>query len=512
VSSNGNEKHEQNLIIWFIPFLLALVGFGFVAVMAEIMSFIWPDIVDLRYYLGFFGVIMVFFGYFATARPESYERKRSRIPEVIALIFLSKLYTAFVLPWDQFVSRLVPAKFLEVNFFFAFILLYFVWVLARSAGNLALTMTQSIVDRELRKQQDESYLGVAVRESITGLKLIKYLFIPMIVVLIFVIGAEQSFQEQVAQSTVFKLKVNLFGGVMAAATIAMATLVLYLQKNYQWESERAEVEKDLGFKWVIWSLAFVLLFTAVAAFLPGDLSPVYFYIPNAIKALLPFMHRDMPTGPVFQQREKNEPVEPPILDEQTMGKHHSALLTTITATVQTLIAIAIAVTAFYYLLRVLYENSDELKRLVDNIVRTFKYFINALKSLFIKTETGKVDKKTLAEQVDQFFKRRKITYNKVGINEVRRLYGELLLEAESRGIRREAYATASEFAVVLENLFPERVQEIVGLTRMYEDARYNKDPDEETSKKAKGLFSVVVQTVRSYTRRSGRKRDASVED
>ena len=96
-----------------------------------------------------------------------------------------------------------------MNFFFAFILLYFVWVLARSAGNLALTMTQSIVDRELRKQQDESYLGVAVRESITGLKLIKYLFIPMIVVLIFVIGAEQSFQEQVAQSTVFKLKVNL---------------------------------------------------------------------------------------------------------------------------------------------------------------------------------------------------------------------------------------------------------------------------------------------------------------
>ena len=100
----------------------------------------------------------------------------------------------------------------------------------------------------------------------------------------------------------------------------------------------------------------------------------------------------------------------------------------------------------------------------------------------------------------------------MGINEVRRLYGELLLEAESRGIRREAYATASEFAVVLENLFPERVQEIVDLTRMYEDARYNKDPDEETSKKAKGLFSVVVQTVRSYTRRSGRKRDASVED
>ncbi|MDD2430808.1 MAG: DUF4129 domain-containing protein [Firmicutes bacterium] len=502
--SNEREKHENNLIIWVIPLLLALVGFGFVAAMAELLTFMWPEL-KLHFYLGFLSIAVTFLGYFATAKPESFDKKRSRIPEFLVLVVLSKLYTMFVLSMDVFLSHLKLTRFLEVNFIFAFVLLYFVWVLARTAGNLAKSMTESLVDMELKRQSDESYVGIAERESGVGLKMLRLLFLPMVVLLIFVVFAEQSFQERMLVASFLRLKVNIFGAILAASTIAMSTLVLYLRKNRDWDREKADVEKNLGFKWVVWSLVFVLIFSVVATLLPDDLSPVYFYVPNAIKAVLPFMHtQQQGREPIFQERQ-SEPIEFAPEERQQIVRTGNAFLVSIAAGLRIVLFLLISSVLIYHLVKAFRENSDELPALIRNIIKTFNYFYEMIKKLFIKVTPRKTQyRKTITEQIEQLFKRRKVIYNQVNLNEVRKLYAELLIEAEQKGITREAYSTASEFAKVLEDLFPERVEEIVDLTKIYEDARYNKDPDESTSHKARSLFSAVFQTIKGYSNKLNR--------
>ena len=78
----------------------------------------------------------------------------------------------------------------------------------------------------------------------------------------------------------------------------------------------------------------------------------------------------------------------------------------------------------------------------------------------------------------------------------------MVMWMEEKGIERDAYKTAKEFGLVLEELFPERIAEIVSLTELYQDARYNYiEPDQDKNLTAKGIFITVISAIKNYTRK-----------
>ena len=170
VHLNEREKHEQKMLFWLLPPLLATVSFAFAANMAELLTFAWPDL-NLHYYLGFSAAIISFMGYFSTSQPPAPDRTRSILPEAFAIVILAKAYTFFALPWERFLHHLKISRFLEFNFFFAIVILYIAWRLSREAGKLGKTLTDSFVDLSYNRQFDEANFGAAEKENITGKKL-----------------------------------------------------------------------------------------------------------------------------------------------------------------------------------------------------------------------------------------------------------------------------------------------------------------------------------------------------
>jgi len=502
VSLNVREKHEQNLIYWVLPLLLAVVAFAFAASISELLKFAWPNL-KLHYYLGFFTIIISFIGYFSTAHPEEPSKKRSLIPELFALIVLCKLYTFFVLPREVFFAHLKLRSFLEANFIFAFILHYFVWRLAREAGKLAATINATYIDRALLRKYDDSYVGKAEKVDITGRNLVKTLFLPMLLLLLGVVLTEQSFQVKMAEASFLRLAINLFGALLAAATIAVVNMMLYLRKTHDWDRENATVDEDLAVKWIAWTLLFVLLFSFVAAIMPDDLSPVYFYLPNAIKALLPFIHSDNERG--GQSFYKRDLPRPDIIPEEgeLIVKDYRLLYMIVTVSIRIAIFLLVLGAVLYHFYKIIQENADDLPSFLRKIIHALAYFGALIKNLFKKSKLKtQKQSKLISEQLGELFKRRKIVHNKVQLNEIRRLYAELLIEAKEKGIEREGYKTAREFGLVLEELFPERIKEIVSLTELYQDARYNyKEPDQAKNLTAKGIFHTVKTAIKNYTRK-----------
>lgn len=503
VHLNEREKHEQRMIFWLLPILIAVVSFAFTAAIAELLTFMWPNL-RLYFYLGFFASFISFVGYFSTAHPDSPEKNRSRIPEIFVLVFSSKLYTLFVLPWDEFVTHLQLSRFLEANFIFAFVLIYFAWRLSREAGKLVKTLTYSYIDLEKSRTEVVS-TGQAEKENITGKKLVKLLLWPMALLLIGVVIAEQSFQQRMNQAHSLRSLINLFGAILAMGTIAVATMMFYLQKAKEWSRTKSNIDEDLGTKWVIWTLLFLALFSVVAAILPDDLSPVYFYVPDVIKALIPFIHKQGPL-PSLETDLVDSPERPEILfpdgeiEVNSIYKYYAAgvLLLRIG------LFVLIVGTILYHLVKVAQENPDSLPRLLRKIIESITYLFNSLKNFFKKiSPKAQKQRKVVTEQIKDLFQRKKVSYNVVATNEIRRLYGELLIEAEKKGIKRESYKTAHEFGLVLEELFPERIEEIVGLTELYHGARYNfVEPDQVENKKAENFFQKILQSVRGYAKRS----------
>jgi len=502
VHLNEREKHEQKMLFWLLPPLLATVSFAFAANMAELLTFAWPDL-NLHYYLGFSAAIISFMGYFSTSQPPAPDRTRSILPEAFAIVILAKAYTFFALPWERFLHHLKISRFLEFNFFFAIVILYIAWRLSREAGKLGKTLTDSFVDLSYNRQFDEANFGAAEKENITGKKLIKLLLLPTVLLLIGVIVAEQSFQVRMAEAHSLRLLINIIGGLLAASTIAVATFMFYFQKTKEWERENAQIDSNLSSKWIAWTLIFVFFFSIFATILPDDFSPVYFYVPDAIKSLLPFMHKDGDRPKFGLSPREDEPDLVPLEDGELERQNYFMLYAVGQLILRVLLFLLIVGTALYHIIKTAQENADALPTLVKKIIQALKFFVDMIKNILgkIKPQVRKSNK-LVNEQLKEFFSRRKIAYNQVGFNEIRRLYAELLQAADEKGIKRESYATAKEFSMVLEEHFPERLEEIANLTDLYQEARYNdQEPDTSLRNVAIRIFNQVMDSIKKYSKK-----------
>lgn len=66
----------------------------------------------------------------------------------------------------------------------------------------------------------------------------------------------------------------------------------------------------------------------------------------------------------------------------------------------------------------------------------------------------------------------------------------------------EVYKTTRKYGLVLEKLFPERREEIVSLTELYQDARYSlEELDPDIKLTAKGVFQSVISAIKNYTKK-----------